>query len=236
MRGHYECVAAWPRHRSEHLDLTKPRPFRPDRVPAPVNGVDFRYPQQPLDIEIGCGVGLHPIQYAQAYPERYLVAIEQTREKFAKFQRRFAHHDLSNLLPVHANAIAWVTHALREQSVERFFFLYPNPNPKASDLNKRWHAMPFMSQVIACLKPNGQIHMATNVEAYALEARAYFEQIWKLATVRFARIRAGDITPRTHFETKYLARGQTCFDMVFRKAPPPPQVATRGVRSSSTPE
>ena len=208
------------------IKLCKPRPFRADRVPAPANGVDFRYPEQPLDIEIGCGVGLHPIQYAQAHPERCLVAIEQTREKFAKFQRRFVHHDLANLLPVHANAISWVTHALRDQSIERFFFLYPNPNPKPKDLNKRWHAMPFMSKVIACLKPNGQIYMATNIEVYALEARAYFEQIWKLETARFERIQAGEMAPRTHFERKYLAGGQTCFDMVFRKAPPPPQAAT----------
>ena len=200
MRGHYECVAARLRHQSQRLDPIKTRPFLADRVPAPVNGVDFHDPQQPLDIEIGCGVGLHPIQYAQAHPERYLVAIEQTREKFAKFQRRFTrHHDLPNLLPVHANAIAWVTHALRDQSVERFFFFYPNPNPKATDLNKRWHAMPFMSKVIACLKPNGQLHMATNVEAYALEARAYFEQIWTLETLRFARMRAGDISAENAF-------------------------------------
>ncbi len=77
--------------------------------------------------------------------------------------------------------------------------------------------MPFMEKVIACLKPNGCLHVSTNLEWYAAEARANFERVWQLETLRFERIQAGDIVPRTHFERKYLARAQTCFDMVFRK-------------------
>ncbi len=42
----------------------------------------------PLDIEIGCGVGMHPLLYASAHPERFLIAIEKTREKFGKFAKK----------------------------------------------------------------------------------------------------------------------------------------------------
>ncbi|ETX03953.1 MAG: hypothetical protein ETSY2_31585 [Candidatus Entotheonella gemina] len=199
------------------VKLFKKRPFRSHHVPAPTNGIGFDYPRQPLDVEIGSGVGLHPIQYAKTHPHRYLVAIEQTREKFEKFQRRFANHHLPNLLPVHANAISWVSHCLHDHAVDNFFFFYPNPNPKGKDFNKRWYAMPFMAKVIACLKPNGYIHLATNAEFYAVEAKTNFERVWHLETLRFERIQAGDIVPRTHFEKKYLARAQTCFDMVFKK-------------------
>lgn len=196
--------------------LFKKRLFRIDNVPRLIGSPEFIPPESPLDVEIGCGVGLHPIQYAKAHPNRYLVAIEQTRNKFAKFQRRFDHHHLPNLLPVHANAISWVSHRLNDHSVDNFYFLYPNPNPKGKDFNKRWHAMPFMEKVLACLKPSGRIHLATNEAFYAVEARANFERVWNLETVKFERIQAGDITPRTHFERKYLARRETCFDMIFR--------------------
>ncbi len=198
------------------IKLFKKRPFRIDRVPRPTGSPCFTPPELPLDVEIGCGVGLHPIQYAKAYPDRYLVAIEQTRNKFEKFQRRFEHHHLPNLLPVHANAISWVSHCLNDHTVDNFYFLYPNPNPKGKDFNKRWHAMPFMEKVLACLRPGGSIHLATNEAFYAVEAKANFERVWNLETIRFERIQAGDISPRTHFERKYLARAQTCFDMIFR--------------------
>lgn len=199
------------------VKLCKPRPFRIENVPAPTHGIDFHHADQPLDVEIGCGVGLHPIQYAKTHPNRYLVAIEQTREKFEKFQRRFDNHNLPNLLPVHANAISWVSHCLQNNSVDNVYILYPNPNPKGKDFNKRWYAMPFMEKLITCLKLNGCIHMATNAEFYAIEAQINFEQVWHLETLRFERIQSGDMVPRTHFEKKYLAREQTCFDMVFRK-------------------
>ncbi len=193
------------------------RPFRIERVPIPTGGAEFDPPQQPLDVEIGCGVGLHPIQYAQAHPDRYLVAIEHMREKFAKFQRRVAHHHLPNLLPVHANAISWISHCLHDNTVDNFFLLYPNPNLKGRDFHKRWYAMPFMEKMIACLRPSGRIHLATNIERYALEARANFEQVWHLKTLRFERLQERAWVPRTHFEKKYLARQQTCFDMIFEK-------------------
>ncbi len=202
------------------IRLFKKRPFQIARVPLPSHHHDFTPPARPLDVEIGCGVGLHPIQFAKAHPDRYLVAIEHTREKFEKFRRRFERHHLPNLLPVHANAISWVSHCLGDETVDNFYFLYPNPNPKGKDFNKRWHAMPFMEKVIRCLKPNGRIHLATNETFYAIEAKANFEQVWSLKTVRFERIQAGDVRPRTHFEKKYLARAHTCFDLIFSKSTP----------------
>ncbi len=64
------------------------RDFTKDSIPKPKSET-FSYPEMPLDIEVGCGVGLHPIQYSLANPDRFLVALEHTREKFEKFHRRF---------------------------------------------------------------------------------------------------------------------------------------------------
>src|SRR5689334_22652665 len=114
------------------------RPFRAEALGAPTDLGEFQLPQgKPLDVEIGCGVGLHPIRYALANPERNLIAIEHTREKFASFRQRYeGNGHPANLFPIHADAIRWVTHALPPGSVSKFLLLYPNPEPKAT--NKRW--------------------------------------------------------------------------------------------------
>ena len=79
-----------------------------------------------LDVEVGCGVGYHPIRYARANPDRFLIAIEHTHTRFEKFERRLAHHEkLQNLLAVHADAVEWITHSLPEESVDRYYFLIP---------------------------------------------------------------------------------------------------------------
>jgi tRNA (guanine-N7-)-methyltransferase len=188
---------------------------RPFTAPPDQDYANFIVPKTPLDIEIGCGVGLHPILYQGQHPERCLVAIEHTKEKFDKFYRRFQNHGSpKNLIPVHANGISWVSQQLPMNSVDRFYFLYPNPNPKPGDLNKRWYAMPFMQKVLEVLKPGGQLILATNEFFYKEEALDYFLNYWKLKLLEETILKS-DFKHRTHFEKKYLERGEDCFNLVF---------------------
>ena len=105
-----------------------------------------------------------------------------------------------------------------ENEVDRFLFLYPNPNPKPSDASKRWSQMPFMKHAIRCLKPEGEIWMVSNEAWYideareALSAQLQIKEELKIDLDRFPNWRF-----RTHFEKKYLQRGQTCHQIVFRK-------------------
>jgi tRNA G46 methylase TrmB len=203
------------------------RKFQAERVPAPRGIAPFdlsQIPQgMPLDIEVGCGVGLHPIRYAQEHPERYLVAIEHTRMKFEKFAGRLSHHaPFSNLLAVHADAIEWITHFLPAASVDRYFFLYPNPWPRPGDERRRWYAMPFMEKVIETMKPGATLELATNEEFYAEGARQFMTNEWGLKLIEDQRLQQQNLDAeyqaRTHFERKYLARGEVCFNLIFQNA------------------
>jgi tRNA G46 methylase TrmB len=193
------------------------RPFQGEQIAAPRNLPDFRLPEagRPLDIEIGCGVGWHPIRYATENPERFLVAIEHTRTRFARFEGRLARHaPIANLHAVHADAVAWVTHFVPLGSVDRYFFLYPNPRPRP------WYSMPFFGRVVQTLKPGGSVLLATNELDYHREARAYFVRAWGLRIVSERKLSALDTPPpvaRTHFEKKYLARGQECFELLAQR-------------------
>lgn len=195
------------------------RAFEPSRVPLPP---DFRTlpvdPDKPLDVEIGCGVGFHPLRYARRNPDRQVIAFEKTRDKFGKFLGRLAHHDpLPNLIPVHGDAVAWISHALGPESVDRYFLLYPNPYPKESQRNLRFHLMPFFSYLRATLKVGGTFTMATNEEFLVREARAVMREQWGLTLVECRELDASSHMPRTHFEKKYLARGERCWNLVWMR-------------------
>lgn len=200
------------------------RPFHPEHVTKPSILDGFSFPSaftdgSPVDVEIGCGVGWHPVRYAKENPERRLIAIEHTRDKFERFEGRVARNGSpANLLPIHADATRWITHALAKESVSRYFLLYPNPEPNAP--NKRWLRAPFFERLLWTLAPGGQVTLATNVKSYMEEAIEYAREAWKL-DVREARsftnADAPSGIPRTHFEKKYLLRGETCYDAVFEK-------------------
>lgn len=199
---------------------SKIRSFKPIWPQIPITEQIWREQlgTKPLVIEIGPGVGLHPILFAKQNPEKFIVGIERTTEKFQKFAGRVEHHpELNNIYPVHADAVEWVSSNILPNEVSAYFLLYPNPYPKAAQKNKRLMHMPFMQYLIETMQVGATITLATNMQFFYAEAKELWQQIacFKLIDDRILYPQA-DI-PRTHFERKYLAAGQDCYQLVFAK-------------------
>lgn len=175
----------------------------------------------PLVVEIGCGVGLHPIQYATEFPQKNVVAIERTSEKFARFKGRIDHHPElhRNLCAVHADAVHFIDQTFVANSIDEVWILYPNPEMKKT--SRRWFLSPFMSRLIQLMKPGASLYFATNLEDYAKEALqvAGRHQLQVAASKQICLTSHPDWKPRTHFEKKYHERGETLFDIRFKFEP-----------------
>lgn len=196
------------------------RAFAEDKIPfhPPPSALVEILMHVPLDLEIGAGQGLHAVSYCRRFPQRKLIAVERTSTRFHQLNRRHqAHPDTTNLYPIHADAVSVVTHWLKDKSLEKVFLLYPNPYPKSKQANLRWHNMPFMRTLIAKMATGAELTLSTNVESYALEAREKFTTLWGLILKSHERLTTTSI-PRTHFEKKYLERGEPCWNLVFQKA------------------
>ena len=196
------------------------RPFRPDRVPpillSPES--DAWLKAGGFDLEIGAGQGLHAIRYCQSHPERRLLAIERTKNKFNAFKQRWLNHpNLKNLLPLHADAISVISQYIEPGCLEHVFLLYPNPYPKNRHGNLRWHNSPFMAQLLSAMTASAELHLATNLRWYADEAILSMRSNWQMECIQDRQISSG-MPPRTHFERKYLGRGEVCYDLVFARA------------------
>lgn len=166
----------------------------------------------PLFLEIGAGKGKHAIQFASSNTDKHLIAIERTREKFNAFQKQAALGELNNLTFVHADAIAFCAHFIAPNSLDGVFILYPNPEPH--NKNQRWLNMPFFEFLLSRLKAGGFVIIASNIESYMDEACQLLDEVWQLPYTK----RAIDSTSaRTHFEIKYLARGELCQEIILTK-------------------
>ena len=218
------------------------RLFDSSRIPQAKGYEDFRFPRgfSSHVLEIGAGAGWNAVTYARMNPSHCVVAVEHSRERFALLEGRATRSSplemasvgmgsldevvkasgLTNLFPVHADAESFVVHNVASESLDRVMLLYPNPYPKASQANKRWHNMPFMSELLAKMKSGAVLQMATNEDFYAAE---FFERAidtWKLVVVSNERVTLEadpDFRPRTHFEKKYYSRGEMLHLMEFRK-------------------
>lgn len=200
------------------LSHHKSRAFQPQKLSPPR---DFAPPAclmhpsehtRPIVIEIGAGKGKHALQFAENHPDKQLIAIERTRNKFEAFDKLAVQQANNNLIAIHADAIAWLVHATVPNSIDHIFILYPNP--EQHNPNQQWLNMPFFEFLLSRLKVGGTITLATNIESYMDNAEQQASIVWQLPATR--SIVAKD-SQRTHFEIKYLARKETCWQLSMQK-------------------
>ena len=74
--------------------------------------------------------------------------------------------------------------------------------------------MPFFEFLISRLQVGGTITLASNIPEYIEEAQKQLIDVWKLPFVK-------EVIPatsaRTHFEIKYLERGELCQQLMITK-------------------
>ena len=186
------------------------RQFQAQRMHAPR---DFQMiSPEPVCVEIGAGKGKHALLFSSQHPEHKLIAIERTREKYLAMQKQHALEGQNNLQVIHADAMPWIVHALNPGQVQQFFILYPNPEPH--NPAQRWLNMPFFEFLLSRLQVGGTVTLASNIPEYIEEAQQQLIEVWKLPFVQ-------EVIPgtsaRTHFEIKYLERGELCQQLIITK-------------------
>lgn len=186
------------------------RQFQAQRMQAPRDFSPIK--NTPICVEIGAGKGKHALLSSGQHPEHQLFAIERTKEKFLAMQKQLGLEPRDNLYPIHADALPWIVHALYPQQVEKFFILYPNPEPH--NPAQRWLNMPFFEFLLSRLKPLGTITLASNIPNYIEEAEHQLKHMWHLP---FVKEEIASDSARTHFEIKYLERGELCQQLIITK-------------------
>ena len=202
---------------TDNLELShqQERAFQPQRLSAPRDFVmpeAALKPKSSLVLEIGAGKGKHALSFAMQNPDKHLIAIERTRNKFEAFEKLVAQQNFANLTAIHADAIAWIVHAIAPNSIDSIYILYPNP--EQHNPNQQWLNMPFFEFLLSRLQVGGEIILATNIETYMDNAEQQANEVWCLPNTRSQVVSSSQ---RTHFEVKYLARQETCWELGMKK-------------------
>lgn len=166
----------------------------------------------PICLEIGAGKGKHALLFASQNPDKHLYAIERTAIKFGAFDKQAGMANPPNLTAIHADAIAWTAFAVYPKQLQTCFILYPNPEPK--NKNQRFLNMPFFELLLSKMADGGQIILASNIGDYIDEAERLLTDVWQLP---YAKRQIEPTSARTHFEIKYLARGELCQELIITK-------------------
>lgn len=164
-------------------------------------------PSAPLILDACCGVGESSIALARAFPEHYVIGVDQSESRLSRGKPGELPE---NLDLVRADLIDYWRLLLDAGiRLERHYLLYPNPWPKIGHLGRRWHGHPVFN---AMLELGGVLECRSNWSVYVEEFAFAVEHL----TGRAARCEPFvPEVPTTPFERKYLASGHALFRTVI---------------------
>ncbi|MDR2187837.1 MAG: SAM-dependent methyltransferase [Azonexus sp.] len=157
--------------------------------------------QAPLILDAGCGVGWSTARLAAAYPDHFVLGVDQSRHRLER----------GKPLPLPPNALLlradlvdfWRLLAANGVRLAHHYLLYPNPWPKIGHLARRWqgHAVfPVwrdLGGVVEC-RSNWRVYIEEMALALGwLSGQPVAVEPWRTAD------------PLTPFEKKYLASGHS---------------------------
>jgi len=155
----------------------------------------------PLILDSCCGVGESTALIAKQHPEARVLGIDKSALRTKKHQHYATSAD--NYLVLRGDLNDFWRLALQSGwTLHKHYLLYPNPYPKASQLQRRWHASAAFPSIVAL---GGQLEVRSNWQIYVQE----FAEALKLSTfvcdVEEYRVE----TAMTPFERKYWQSGQS---------------------------
>ena len=164
-------------------------------------------PYAPLILDACCGVGESSIALARAFPDHYVIGVDQSEVRLNRFDAAILP---PNLDLVRADLVDY-WRLMRDAGVRlhRHYLLYPNPWPKIGHLTRRWHGHPVFP---ALLELGGVLECRTNW-------RIYIEELaFALARVSGREVAWAAFSPEsplTPFERKYQSSGHTLYRLQF---------------------
>lgn len=163
-----------------------------------------------LDVGIGYGDAL--IAAARAEPGVDVIGVDVHTPGIAAALAAIDEHGLTNVRLVHGDALVFLDR-VPPRSLAGIRIYFPDPWPKSRHRHRRLVSEANVARLAAVLAAGGVLHVATDVDDYALQVERICGTHPGLGGGRVGR---PDDRPLTRYETKALAAGRPAIDLVYR--------------------
>lgn len=170
--------------------------------------------KEPVEIEIGSGLGRFLLARATSHPEIHFIGIELESVRVARIDVAARKAGLTNVSLICAEAMTVLEFCLPPASVQAVYLFFPDPWPKPRHHKHRIFQRPLLDHVHRVLIPGGLFHYATDHEAY-------FDWMAEMMTtedrfeVTASLVRTED--ELTDFELKFMANNKRTLAASWRK-------------------
>lgn len=167
----------------------------------------------PLVVEIGIGFGDTLLAMAAEDPDTDVIGIDVHTPGVAATLVGIEERGLTNVRVVHGDALDFLER-IRPATLAGIRLYFPDPWPKARHRHRRMVAAGRLGRLVDAIRPGGFLHIATDIDDYALHARHECDAEPRLAGGVIARPNA---RPVTRYERKGLDAGRSTTDLWYER-------------------
>ena len=166
----------------------------------------FAAPNQPVEIDVGCGKGGFLLWSAETRPTTNFLGVERQLIRLRKVDKKILDRQLTNVRLLRVEAGYLVGKLIPAQSVTAYHIFFPDPWPKRRHQARRLFQPAFVCELHRTLRPGGAVNVAT-------DDLDYFAQMQKVmrGSGRFQEAIAAalPVEAQTEFEKIFLAKGRS---------------------------
>tara|TARA_B100000378_G_scaffold53851_1_gene39810 strand:+ start:81 stop:710 length:630 start_codon:yes stop_codon:yes gene_type:complete len=175
--------------------------------------------RNPLNLEIGFGVGNFIIEMGIREPNENFIGIDFYHKGIRKVITRIAKYEICNARIVYGDAKEKIPLLFNPEELDRVYINFPDPWPKKRHHKRRLIKPGFIKVLAEKLNRGGEIHIATDHEAYAMEILDFFEKepALKNKNELGAFLSQKEGIPKSKYEKKFISAGERIFYLEFKK-------------------
>lgn len=173
----------------------------------------------PLALEIGCGVGDFIVQMAALHPELNFIAIDFYNKGCIKTCKRVDKSGLTNVKILRAEARSFIEACIPNNTLRKIIINCPDPWPKLRHRKRRLVNTEFVAWLSRFLQPQADFYFATDFDDYGIDVAEFMGSqegfANQLAPDKYSHKLDG--YPISKYMKRFLDVGQQIYYVYYRK-------------------
>ncbi len=184
-----------------------------------INFADVFENPNPVNIEIGFGMGKATAIIAAENPDKNYIGLEVHRAGVGRLLGEIEKRGLTNLRIIEHDALEVLADMIPDGSVSAFHVFFPDPWPKKRHHKRRLIRRPRTDLIASKLAQSGYLYMVSDWEPYAEEAYLELEATPGLKSMFEGYAPRQTWRPETRFEEKGIEANHRICELMFTTVP-----------------
>lgn len=143
--------------------------LRQEDLPIPADWSALFGNENPVALEIGCGIGDFIVNTANDHPDSNFIAIDFYNKGCWKTCRRIERAGLANVRVLRVEARQFIAERIPKESLAAVYINCPDPWPKKKHRKRRLVNRQFMEFIREYLAPGADFYFATDFDDYGID-------------------------------------------------------------------